>query len=606
MSAKGQGRILIVDADTGEAQKLGLALDSAGFEVAWATFSPNEVASLLRDFKPELLLVHGEIGSPQLSTLLARLESASAFEVPVVLLCKDLADEPLVRAMKTGVVELLPEPFSARLHVGRLKLVLAELPGRPGMVRGRGAPGEVQAMVNHVVRTRRTGGLVLQDKQEGSAFFVRGVLKSARLGQETMHGALASLSRATRPWVFTEGAEGTAGVVELDTPTAFAQTFRQQGPALRAQSTEVAEDGPGQGSGMMFGDAMDLDLPPPPPPPAPPAQAAPAAGVAEPPPDPAAAQTPILFVDDEPTVVSMMANYFRRKGYPVATARDGVEALEQLVANQFEVVIADLNMPRLDGWGLLRFLREDFRTHEVPVALYSAHDDYREKLRLLHAGAQAFFPKSLRLSVLEAQVRELAEPRRRFLRLVEGEATLAHDFGSLGPQWVLRQLAGRRFTGQLDARDSWATWRLWLENGRLLQANSTVGGTVLSGDGALASFLSSKQVEGTLSKGDRAPQEGFQGAGTAEVLNRLVQRLNEEHGRAREDQLSRAKALVVSDELYRLYATVGPPAWLPIARLLCEQKLTPAEVIARMQVTPMEVAAVVKDMLRRGVVSLRA
>ena len=47
-------------------------------------------------------------------------------------------------------------------------------------------------------------------------------------------------------------------------------------------------------------------------------------------------------------------------------------------------------------------------------------------------------------------------------------------------------------------------------------------------------------------------------------------------------------------------------AWLPVARLLCEQRLTPAEVISRLQVTPMEVAAVVKDLLRRGVVSLQA
>lgn len=52
--------------------------------------------------------------------------------------------------------------------------------------------------------------------------------------------------------------------------------------------------------------------------------------------------------------------------------------------------------------------------------------------------------------------------------------------------------------------------------------------------------------------------------------------------------------------------TVGPPAWLPMARLLCEQQLTPAEVISRMQVAPAEVAAVVKDMLRRGVVGLSA
>jgi hypothetical protein len=81
--------------------------------------------------------------------------------------------------------------------------------------------------------------------------------------------------------------------------------------------------------------------------------------------------------------------------------------------------------------------------------------------------------------------------------------------------------------------------------------------------------------------------------------------LNDEQRRARESELAHANALTVHDDLYRLYVGVGPQAWLPIVRLLCESRLAPAEVIARLQVTPAEVAAVVKDLLRRGVASLQ-
>ena len=49
---------------------------------------------------------------------------------------------------------------------------------------------------------------------------------------------------------------------------------------------------------------------------------------------------------------------------------------------------------------------------------------------------------------------------------------------------------------------------------------------------------------------------------------------------------------------------VGPPAWQPIVKALCEDKLFPAEVMQRLQVTPQEMTAVLKDLLRRGVVSL--
>jgi DNA-binding MarR family transcriptional regulator len=86
----------------------------------------------------------------------------------------------------------------------------------------------------------------------------------------------------------------------------------------------------------------------------------------------------------------------------------------------------------------------------------------------------------------------------------------------------------------------------------------------------------------------------------------LVPWLNEQQKRVSESELARARSLSVNDELYRLFLNVGPPAWQPMVRMLCEQKLTPAEVIARLGVTPMEVAAVVKELLRRGVVSAQA
>jgi hypothetical protein len=62
----------------------------------------------------------------------------------------------------------------------------------------------------------------------------------------------------------------------------------------------------------------------------------------------------------------------------------------------------------------------------------------------------------------------------------------------------------------------------------------------------------------------------------------------------------------VNPELYQLYASVGPPAWKPIAQLLCEVRLLPREVMARLNVTAQDVAAVVNDLLLRGVATLKA
>lgn len=570
-----EARVLIIDADTAPAQKMGLAFDSAGFPVTWCTFAPADVSENLRDFRPSVLLVHSELASPPLAVLLARLE---ATPVPVALLCRDVADERFVRQLRTGVVELLQEPFSARLHVNRLRLLMAALPDRTGELAGRGGGREVSELVLHLMRTRRTGGLAVGEN--GRAFFVRGVLKAARLRELTMEPALSAMTRSPEAWTYTEGADGASGLVDFmgeDEP--FVVTYREFG---QARVQPAAAPAPEEG-----------------------ARPAP---IATPPMvvDPEAARTPILFVDDDPAVVLMLSGYFSKKGYPVATASDGLEAMKLLGERSFEVVIADLNMPRLDGWGLLRMVREDLRTHETPMALFSAQDNYRESLRLLHAGAQAYFPKSLRLSALEVQVRELVEPRRRFLRLVATDGGIEFNFGSLGPQWTLRALTSTNYSGQLDARDSWANWRLWFDGGRLVECTALIGSTSLSGDRAVAGFLASKQAEGSLSSGTPSPNEGFAGQPTEATLARLVPWLNDERKRAAEGQLARARALQVNEELYRLFITVGPPAWQPMVRMLCEQKLTPAEVIARLQVTPMEVAAVVRELLRRGVASLQA
>lgn len=570
-----EARVLIIDADTAAAQKMGLALDSAGFPVTWCSFAPTEVAENLKDFRPSVLLVHSELASPQLGALLARLE---ATPVPVALLCKDVADERFVRQMRTGLVELLQEPFSARLHLNRLRLLMAELSQRMGELSGRGGGREISELVQHLMRTRRTGGLAVGE--DGRAFFVRGVLKAARLKDLTMEPALSAMTRSSAAWTYTEGADGASGLVDfMGEEEPFVVTYKEFGEA-RVQ----AQPAPADESGIR-------------------PAAVPAAPVAV---DPEAARTPILFVDDDPAVVLMLSGYFSKKGYPVATAADGIEAMNLLTTRAFEVVIADLNMPRLDGWGLLRMVREDLRTHETPMALFSAQDNYRESLRLLHAGAQAYFPKTLRLSALEVQVKELCEPRRRFLRLIATDGGIEFNFGSLGPQWTLRALTVSGFSGQLDARDSWANWRLWFEAGRLVQCTARMGSTSLSGDRALCGFISSRQAEGSLSRGTPAPEEGFAGQTTAATLARLVPWLNDEQKRAAEGQLARARALQVNEELYRLFITVGPPAWQAMVRMLCEQKLTPAEVIARLQVTPMEVAAVVRELLRRGVASLQA
>jgi DNA-binding response OmpR family regulator len=615
----GQSKILIVDADAESAQRMAVSFDNGGFGVAWSSFSPSEIAEFLKDFKPHLLLVHAELASPQVTTLLARLDGAGASKIPLVMLCKDVTEGQFVPQLKSGIVEMLAEPFHAKTYLQRLRQLLDEIELRKGEIRGLAGAQELGRVVHHIMRTRRSGALMV-DGASSRAFFVRGVLKSAQAGDLTQQAALAAMTRINKPWLFVEGADANSVHADISpeadepkfqlqlsppTPQPVFESASKPSVAARqpAAYTEPNLALPVQTSGAVGRNqhaepkthqpTLAWNNPPPP--------VASTYAVA----DAEAAQTPLLFVDDEPSVVQMLHNYFSKKGYPCATAADGLEALVKLSQAPYEMVIADLNMPRLDGWGLLKLIREDFRTHEVPVALFSAHDSYRENLRLTQSGAQAYFTKTAKLSALEIQLKELLEPRRRFVRLIGTDGGIHFNFSQLGIQWVLRALSKNQFSGQLDARDPWAAWRLWFVAGRLVQVSARVQRTEIANDRALCAFLASKQCEGSLTRDGDLGTEGFAQNSTEDTLKRLVPWMNEEQGKLRESELVKAKALRINDELYGLYLTVTPPQWTDMVRMLCESRSTPAEVIAHLRVAPQEVATVVRDLLRRGVATLQ-
>jgi CheY-like chemotaxis protein len=66
----------------------------------------------------------------------------------------------------------------------------------------------------------------------------------------------------------------------------------------------------------------------------------------------------VLVVDDEPAIRALVAKILERAGYPVDTARDGAEAIEKLNVSRYAVLVLDLMMPNIDGYGLIDYLKE--------------------------------------------------------------------------------------------------------------------------------------------------------------------------------------------------------------------------------------------------------
>lgn len=113
-------------------------------------------------------------------------------------------------------------------------------------------------------------------------------------------------------------------------------------------------------------------------------------------PEPAAPRGPasVLVVDDQLTVRELQRSILETAGYRVETARDGREALERLTGEgEVDVVVTDVQMPELDGLGLLHELRADPALASLPVVMVSSRSSEEDRRRGLEAGADAYVAK---------------------------------------------------------------------------------------------------------------------------------------------------------------------------------------------------------------------
>lgn len=120
----------------------------------------------------------------------------------------------------------------------------------------------------------------------------------------------------------------------------------------------------------------------------------------------------ILVVDDEKQVCEILAEALSQMGHEVGTAKDGVEALERLKNGSFEIVITDIDMPRMDGIELIRYLAE--HKSSVDAIAITGHTMRYRYIDVVNAGATDFITKPFSLDELEAKLNRLL--RERYFR----------------------------------------------------------------------------------------------------------------------------------------------------------------------------------------------
>jgi two-component system alkaline phosphatase synthesis response regulator PhoP/two-component system response regulator VicR len=128
----------------------------------------------------------------------------------------------------------------------------------------------------------------------------------------------------------------------------------------------------------------------------------------------------ILAVDDERSIVRLVQVNLERQGYNVLTAADGREALDQIAKHRPDMVICDVMMPYMDGLEVLRHLRQDPATRELPVIMLTARAQDQDVFVAYRGGATCYLTKPFNPPELISFVRrifatEMQDPTGRYI-----------------------------------------------------------------------------------------------------------------------------------------------------------------------------------------------
>jgi len=114
-------------------------------------------------------------------------------------------------------------------------------------------------------------------------------------------------------------------------------------------------------------------------------------------------------VDDEDDILHFLELVLREKGYDVATASGGHEALTKAQLEQPNLILLDIMMPQMDGWEVLKLLRVDEETADIPVAMLSARTEAKDRVQGLQEGAIDYICKPFSLQDLLVKIETIFE-----------------------------------------------------------------------------------------------------------------------------------------------------------------------------------------------------
>jgi len=114
----------------------------------------------------------------------------------------------------------------------------------------------------------------------------------------------------------------------------------------------------------------------------------------------------ILYVEDNEDNIYMLSRRLKRKGFDLVIARDGEEGVEVAEKEVPDLILMDLSLPKLDGWGAAKALKNNKKTQHIPIIALSAHAMQEHKESALAAGCNDYDTKPVEFARLLSKIEE--------------------------------------------------------------------------------------------------------------------------------------------------------------------------------------------------------
>ena len=101
----------------------------------------------------------------------------------------------------------------------------------------------------------------------------------------------------------------------------------------------------------------------------------------------------IMVVDDDPDTVTILARYLQREGFATLEALSGPQCLKLVAEHHVDVILLDLMMPEMDGFEVIRALKSNPATAEIPIIMITARDDIESRAEGMRVGVSDFLAK---------------------------------------------------------------------------------------------------------------------------------------------------------------------------------------------------------------------